>query len=89
MARSAAIRGGEEIRAKPPRESGLQMAYYKKTQPLRCTHQIAILAPSEEQFKHHVVSEQDVRWIAPYGISFEPPLLPRIAFEANERLPFR
>ena len=68
---------------------GVQFVENEKTQPLRSTHQLAVLAAGEQQFQHHVVGEQDVRRIAPNRLTLRPFFLPRVAGKANGRLAFR
>jgi hypothetical protein len=41
----------------------VQLVEHQKAQTLRCTHELAILGTREQQLEHHVVGEQDVRWI--------------------------
>lgn len=68
---------------------GMQFVENEEAHTLRGANQFAVLAAGEQQLQHHVVGEEEVRWITTNHLLFDNLLLTRISGKADGWLPFR
>ena len=48
-----------------PAAIGVKLVESQKLQPLGMANQLTIVRPSQQQLQHHVICQQDIRWIVP------------------------
>ena len=62
----------------------MQFIKHQELQTPCCTDQlVALLRPGQEQFEHHVVGEQDVRWVREDRLSLLVGLLSGVSSEGH------